>query len=232
MPPLPQRTGGVRGVGPLAPAGLPQREERLLRAVRRAPRGRPPPSGAQAPRLAARAGAARPEHLQTGHRPTSLRPAPGHAPHRVRAPQRRRAAAHARGGGGLVGPGALPLAAPARSPGAPLRRDQGLGQLPAAQSQGLGAHATAADPGLQPRAAGATGRRGAQEGGGGGSYREGPRGVTAVGEVAQPALVARFGPDPAGPACGRGKGAARGDLWALCRIGEGDPERGESVLGS
>lgn len=156
MPPLPQRAGGVRGVGPPAPAGLPQREERLLRAVRRAPRGRPPPSGAQAPRLAARAGAARPEHLQASHRPAALRPAPGHAPDRVRAPQRGRAAAHARGGGGLVGPGALPLAAPAGPPGAPLRRDQGLGQLPAPQPQGLGAHAAAADPGFQPRAAGAT----------------------------------------------------------------------------
>lgn len=156
MPPLPQRAGGVRGVGPFAPAGLPQREERVLRAVRRAPRGRPPPSGAQAPWLAARAGAARPEHLQAGHRPAPLRPAASHAPDRVRAPQRRRASSHARGGGGLVGPGALPLAAPSRPPGAPLRGDQGLGQLPAPQPEGLGAHAAAADPGLQPRAAGAT----------------------------------------------------------------------------
>lgn len=147
-------------MGPPAPAGLPQREERVLRAVRRAPRGRPPARGAQAPGIAAGAGAARPEHLQAGHRPAALRPAPGHAPHRVRASQRRRAAAHAGGGGGLVGPSALSLAAPAGSPGAPLRRDQGLGQLPAAQPQGLGAHAAAAHPGLQPRAAGATGRRG------------------------------------------------------------------------
>lgn len=70
------------------------------------------------------------------------------------------------------------------------------------------------------------------EPGRGASCREGPREVTGVGEVAPPALVAPFGPGPAGPACGRGKGAALGDPWALCRIVEGDPAGGESVLGT
>lgn len=70
------------------------------------------------------------------------------------------------------------------------------------------------------------------EPGRGASCREGPRGVMGVGEVAPLAPVAGFGTGRVGPACGREKGAALGDPWALCQIAEGDPAGGESVLGT
>lgn len=158
MPQVPQRAAAAGELGPSAPLRLLQCQERLLRAVRGAPRGQPP-RRPQAPGL--RAGARRHRHqdLPPRHRQGPLRPPPGPARHRVRQPQRRRAAPHPRRRGGLVGPGALPLAAPARPPGPPLRRDQGLGQLPAAQPEGLGAHAAPHYPRLQPRAAGPAGKR-------------------------------------------------------------------------
>lgn len=158
MPQVPQRAAAAGELGPPAPLRLLQRQERLLRALRGAPRGQPP-RRPQAPRLGAGARRHRHQDLPPRHRQGPLRPPPGPARHRVRQPQRRRAAPHPRRRGGLVGPGALPLAAPARPPGPPLRRDEGLGQLPAAQPEGLGAHAAPHYPRVQPGAAGAAGKR-------------------------------------------------------------------------
>lgn len=198
MPQVPQRAAAAGELGPPAAPRLLQRQERVLRPLRGAPRGQPP-RRAQAPGLGAGARRHRRQDLPPRHRQGPLRPPAGPARHRVRQPQRRRAAAHPRRRGGLVRPGALPLAAPARPPGAPLRRDQGLGQLPAAQPEGLGAHAAAHHARLQPRAAGAAG----------GSPRGAPRGRA-------PRASATPGPSP-----GRGRGGGR-SLKGWCLKGAPD----------
>lgn len=49
-------------------------------------------------------------------------------------------------------------------------------------------------------------------------------------EPAPPALLAQFGPGPAGSGRRFGKGNALGAPWALCQIAKGDPAGGESGL--
>ncbi|CAF88136.1 unnamed protein product [Tetraodon nigroviridis] len=149
VPQIHERPVLLRDVGPPALPGRLQCQERVLRPVRRAQGGHPA-RGAEEAGLQPGAGRYRPEDLQTGHRQAALRPHPGHVQDGVRQDQRGRPPPHPRCGGGLVGPGALPLPEAAGPRGAEVRRDQRLGQLLAKEPEGHRENAAAHDLGVQP----------------------------------------------------------------------------------